>query len=72
MFEKIKNDFLEKHKAQIEKGDYHPLDVDRIRNSTKWVRAFYKHSLDDHHKTVSMIDEVLIWRKKFNANGIHT
>ena len=39
---------------------------------TKWIKAFYKHSLGVNEKTVSMINEVLTWRKKFNANGLTT
>ena len=53
----------------IEKGVYHPLDVERIKKDTCWVRAFYKHSQENSDKTVNMINEVLIWRKEFNANG---
>jgi hypothetical protein len=49
---------------------YHPLDLERINKDTKWIRAFYKHSLENSERTVGMIDEVLTWRKKFNANGL--
>jgi len=57
-------------KGKIEKDEYHPLDLDRIEKDNKWIRAFYEHSFENKDKTVNMIDEVLLWRKKFNANGI--
>ena len=63
------NSLILYNKDSIEKGEYHALDLERINKDTKWIRAFYKHSLENNERTVNMIDEVLTWRKKFNANG---
>lgn len=43
--------------------------MERIKADSKWLRAFYKHSLDDSDKTVEMINDVLKWRQDFDCNG---
>lgn len=35
----------------------------------KWIRAFYKHASNNSDVCSNLIDEVLTWRKNFNANG---
>jgi hypothetical protein len=68
--ENIRNAFLQKYKASIDKGDYHPIDLERITTGTDWIRAMYKHSQENNDRTVNTINEVLCWRKDFMANGI--
>lgn len=55
--------------VNIEKEVYNPKDVERIKADSKWLRAFYKHSLDDSDKTVEMINDVLKWRQDFDCNS---
>ena len=55
--------------GQIESLTYHKLDIERIKNDNEWVKAFYKHSNENHDKTVAMIHEVLSWRQDFEANS---
>lgn len=54
---------------KIEKREYHSKDLERINKNNEWIKAFYKNGLDDHHKAVDLMDEVLTWRQKFGANG---
>ena len=56
-------------KANIENGDYHPNDLERVKKDSNWLRAFYKHSIANNEKTVAMAHDVLSWRKEFEANG---
>lgn len=56
-------------KANIENEDYHPLDVERIKKDTHWIRAFYKHNQENPVKTCNAIHDVLLWRKEFDANS---
>lgn len=57
--------------ANIEKGDYHEKDLERIKADVNndWLKAFYKHGFSNHDKTVNIIHEVLLWRKEFDANS---
>jgi hypothetical protein len=54
---------------KIDKNAYHPLDVERVKKNTDWVRCFFKHGLGDSDKTVQVADDVLTWRNTFNANS---
>jgi hypothetical protein len=55
--------------AKVQNGSYHDADVERIKAGTDWIRACYKHSSDSADRTLNTIDEVLTWRKEFEANG---
>ncbi|CAF0743056.1 unnamed protein product [Brachionus calyciflorus] len=72
VFGQIRNNFLNKYKSNIEKGVYHPKDIDRIKADSNWLRAFYKHSLMNSDRTVDMVNDVLKWRKDFNCNELLT
>jgi len=66
----IRNAFLQKYSAKVQNGSYHEADVQRIRTATDWIRACYKHSSDSADRTLNTIDEVLTWRKEFEANDL--
>lgn len=66
----IKKEFFEKYKAKVENNEYHEKDLERLRKDNLWVRAFFKHGLEDTHKTASVINESLTWRKQFGANDL--
>ncbi|RNA36026.1 motile sperm domain-containing 2 [Brachionus plicatilis] len=69
---KIQGNFLEKYESKINSEAYHPKDVERIRQNTKWLLAFYKHAFANPDRAVDLIDEVLTWRKEFGANDFLT
>ena len=56
--------------ANIDRGDYHPADLERISSNTDWIRAMYKHSQENNEKTTNSIHEVLSWRQEFEANSM--
>ena len=72
LFNSIRDEFYYKYKTNIEKGDYHPKDLERIKRDSNWLRAFYKHAICDDAKTVTMVHDVLTWRKQFEANDLLT
>lgn len=63
----LKFEFLD----QIDRSEYHKDDLQRLKKDTAWLRAFYKHGFSNHDKTVSLIHDVLVWRKDFDANSIN-
>ena len=52
----------------LDNGAYHQMDIQRLTRDNEWLKAFYKHSQQINDKTVDMLNEVLSWRKEFNAN----
>lgn len=69
ILEKIRDLFLEKYKEKINNGSYHPLDLERVRKNTNWIRAFYKHAIGSADKAADLANEVLTWRKQNDANS---
>lgn len=59
------------YKEKIENNEYHPKDLERVNKDNEWMKAFHKHGLEDHNKTVDVMDEILTWRKNFGANGLN-
>ena len=59
-------------KAQIQSGEYHQADLDRLKSdkNNAWMRAFAKHGFDNFDKTVAIMNDVLKWRKDFGANEL--
>ena len=66
----MRDEFFSKHKESVLKGDYHPTDIQRLKSGTDWVKAFCKHGFNNMDKTVSLMNEVLKWRKEFGANDL--
>ena len=44
--------------------------MERINKNNDWIKAFHKHSLGDHNKSVDLVNETLKWRKRFGANDL--
>jgi len=69
-FTDLKNKFLEQYQGSIDKGVYHPRDLERLKKDNEWIKAFYRQSMEDNEKTLCLIDEVLAWRKFSDVNNI--
>lgn len=69
-FTNLKSNFYEQYKGSIEKGDYHFRDLERLQKDNEWIKAFYRHSIEDIDKTLTLIDEVLVWRKALDINSL--
>lgn len=50
-------------KESVDKGSYHFRDIECLQKDNEWMKAFYRHSMDDVEKTLLLMDEVLLWRK---------
>jgi hypothetical protein len=40
-----------------------------LNKDNEWIKAFYRQSMEENNKTLSLIDEVLTWRNDFGVNS---
>lgn len=69
-FTTIKAMFFERFKDNVEKSVYHYDDIDRLQKDNEWIKAFYRHSMEDIETTISLMDEVLTWRMSQDINNL--
>lgn len=69
-FNDIKGMFFERFKENVDKNVYHSFDIERLEKDNEWVKAFYRHSMEEVDTTICLIDEVLTWRKNTEINNL--
>jgi hypothetical protein len=53
----------------IENNVYHSNDIDRLQKDNEWIKAFYRHSMEEVDTTICLVDEVFTWRKNSDINS---
>lgn len=71
-FNDIKSSFFERFKENIDKGVYHPKDLERLKKDNDWIKAFYRHSMEEVDTAICLVDEVFTWRKNNDINSLLT
>ncbi len=41
-----------------------------MKSTNEWIKAFYRHANEDVENAISLVDEVLTWRKNSDINSL--